>query len=381
MSCERVVIIGGGISGLCSALILQRIGISVKVYDQEDAPRTSETGIILGGNALKALDYIGVGDRLKKSAISTNNCTILSEPGKIIADFSYHSRHGFSKFLFILQKDFYKILADTLQPGTLHYSKKLVHFKQSPHDIQLSFLDGTTVKSDYLIACDGCYSFIRSQLSSYNVAFSNQTYWQGMVDVDEEISELGYSETWGPRGRFGIAPMPNKKLYWYAVKNAARKNDPYEKWSSLDLLFNFFSYHERIQTILEKTKDENIIRKELVELKHLQQYLFGRILLLGDSAHIVPSLLGQGASQAIEDAMYLAMCMKKEKLFHEGLMKYERQRLIRTKIVSTEMKRLQRIAQIDKPALCSIRNHFFRLVPARFHENKLKGLFDIEMIG
>ncbi|MGM0902756.1 MAG: FAD-dependent monooxygenase [Bacillota bacterium] len=381
MSCERVIIIGGGISGLCSALILQKIGINVKVFDQEDAPRTSETGMILGGNALKALDYIGVGDWIRKAAISSNNCTILSESGKTIVDFSYHSRHDFSNFLFILHQDFYKILAESLDSETLHYAKKLVHFKQSKHNIQLSFLDGTTIETDYLIACDGCYSFIRSQLSSSNIAISNQTYWHGLLEVDEDISDLGYSETWGPRGRFGIAPMPNKKLYWYAVKNADGKNDPYEKWASLDLLFNFFSYHEPIQLILEKTKDENIIRKELVELKPLQQYLYGRVLLLGDSAHIVPSHLGQGASQAIEDAMYLAMCMKIGKPFHESLIKYEQQRLIRTKTVSTEMKRLQSIAQIDKPALCSIRNHFLKLVPASFHESKLKGLFDIQLIG
>jgi FAD-dependent urate hydroxylase len=263
----------------------------------------------------------------------------------------------------------------------VHYAKKLVHFKQSTNDIQLLFLDGTTEKTEYLIACDGCYSFIRSQLLVSNVAFSSQTYWQGLLDIDDEISEVGFSETWGPRGRFGIAPMPNKKLYWYAVKNADGKNDPYKKWGSLDLLFNFFSYHEPIQTILEKTKDENLIQKDLVELKPLQQYLYGRVLLLGDSAHIVPGHLGQGASQAIEDAMYLAMHLKIGNSFHEGLMKYERQRVNRSKIVSTEMKRLQSVAQIDKPALCSIRNKFFKLVPASFHKNKLEGLFNIELIG
>jgi len=380
MSCEKFVIIGGGISGLCSALVFQKIGVPVEIYEREDSPYMPTTGVVLGGNALKALEYIGLGAIVRKAGISSDTCTIFSESGKTIADISYRSRNDSSKFFFILYQELYKLLAEALKPGTLHYSKKLVQFSQSNKNITLVFSDGTTINTDYLIACDGCHSFIRSQLLSSYAELSDLVYWQGILEIDDDILQLGFSETWGPRGSFGIAPMPNKKLYWYALKNTDGTSDRPKKWDSLDLLFNFFSYHEQILTILEKTKDENITQKQLYEHKPLQQYLFGRVLLLGDSAHIVPSKLGQGASQAIEDAMYLAICIKSGNNFEESLKNYERLRLNRTKRVSAEMKRLQMIGQIDKPALCSIRNKLLRLIPASFHENKLKGLFELEML-
>ncbi len=339
--------------------------------------------MILGANALKTLEYIGLVDIVKKAGISSENCTIYSESGKPIADLSYHSQNDNLKYFFILHQDFVKTLVDYLKPGTLHYSKKLVQFRQSNTTISLIFSDGTTIDTEYLIACDGLHSLIRSQLLQSYAELSDLVYWQGLLDIEDDIrhfSQLGFSETWGPRGSFGIAPLPNNQLYWYALKNTDGTSKPYENWVTLDLLFNFFSYHEPIQTILEKTKDENMIQKQIFEFKPLQQYLFDRVLLIGDSAHSVPGKLGQGASQAIEDAMFLAMCIKSHGTLDESFKRYERLRLNRSKIVSTQMNRLQMIGQMDKPALCFIRNRLLKLIPPSVHENKLKGLFEFEVL-
>jgi FAD-dependent urate hydroxylase len=377
---EKVAIIGGGISGICTALALQLRGIKAEVYEK-DSPcdMSSGPGLILGGNALKALEALGVGPAIRKAGISTDSFTIYSEWGKSLADLNCRSQKDSTAFLFILPSDFHAILKASLFPGTITYQKELIDFEESDNQVHLTFGDETSTACDYLIACDGKHSQLRSRLLPHiNLRFSGYTAWRGILVPDSEAAQIAYSETWGPRGRFGIVPLPDKKLYWYAIKKCASDGSSFEKWASLDLLFNFFSYHDPIQRILEKTEDEHIIRQDLYELEPLQQYLIGRILLLGDSAHGAYADLGQGASQAIEDSVCLVKWVRPELGLQESFRHYEEERLARTSQVSKDVKLFNKTAQLEKPVLCSIRNALFSLTPSSFHENRLKNLFEIE---
>ncbi|WP_052948633.1 FAD-dependent monooxygenase [Mesobacillus campisalis] len=379
MTGDRVAIIGGGIGGMCTARALQIRGIKAEVYEKgTQSNLASGPGLILGGNALKALDALGVGTDIRKAGVSTDSFTIYSEWGRSIADLNCRSQKDSTAFLFILPEDFHAILKASLSPGTLHYQKELIDFEDNNHDIHLTFQDGTATTFDFLIGCDGKHSFLRARLlPDIKLKFSGYTAWRGVLDPDNDARGL-YTETWGPRGRFGTAPLPDGKLYWYAIKKVAQDGSSYEKWASLDLLFNFFSYHEHIQRILEKTEDERIIRQDLYELEPLRQYLVGRVLLLGDSAHAAYADLGQGASQAIEDSICLAKWVKQDRPLKESFRHYEQERLVRTSRVAQEMKLFRKTAQLEKPLLCILRNILLKLLPSRFHENRLKNLFEIE---
>ncbi|WP_053360437.1 FAD-dependent monooxygenase [Bacillus sp. FJAT-27251] len=379
MAGERVAIIGGGIGGMCTARALQIRGIKAEVYEKgTQSNLSSGPGLILGGNALKALDALGVGTDIRKAGVSSDSFTIYSEWGRSIADLNCRSQKDSTAFLFILPEDFLAILKASLSPGTLHYQKELIDFEDNDHNIHLIFKDGTAVSCDYLIGCDGKHSFLRSRLlPDIKLKFSGYTAWRGVLDPDCDARAL-YTETWGPRGRFGTVPLPDGRLYWYAIKKIAPDGASYEKWASLDLLFNFFSYHEHIQRILEKTEDKHIVRHDLYELEPLRQYLIGRILLLGDSAHAAHADLGQGASQAIEDSICLAKRVKQGHPLKDSFRQYEQDRLSRTSQVAQEMKLFRKTAQLEKPFLCVLRNILLKLLPAKFHENRLKNLFEIE---
>lgn len=195
---------------------------------------------------------------------------------------------------------------------------------------------------------------------------------------DPPVNVPSYTETWGARGRFGIAPLSDDQIFWYALKKSTTENSGMSEWSPIDLLFNFFYYHEPIQEILESTSPDHIIYDDLYELKPLTPLLSGNILLLGDSAHASMPNIGQGASQAAEDAVYLAKWISIEETIDKAFSKYETHRQERMKLVKDEMKIYGLASRIDFPVLCSLRNKLLQMTPASYHNAKLRKVVEIE---
>jgi FAD-dependent urate hydroxylase len=378
MGDSRIAIIGGGISGMSSAIALQRKGIHAEVYEKDKEFIGPDTGLVLSGNAVRAYYIMGLGAQLLEKGLAADRCTLKSDSGAVIAEFDYQAPSHIPNYLFIQRSVLYRILTDALLPGTLHLDKHLVDIKWDSSIQKLYFKDGTFTEADFIIGCDGAVSKIRSILMpNSKLDFSGFVCWRGLIK-DPLINSNTYTETWGPRGRFGIAPMPDNQLYWYAFKKAETNKSDLSNWTPIDLLFNFFYYHDPIQEILENTTPENLIYDELYELKPLEHFHLGNILLIGDSAHASIPNIGQGASQAAEDAVFLAKWISTEDTIPNAFKMYERHRHERTKRVKNEMKMYGMAAQIDFPILCSIRNKLLQMAPASYHNEKLRKVIEID---
>lgn len=376
MDDAKIAIVGGGISGLCTAIALQKKGIHAEVYEKEKTRDEQDTGIILSGNAIRAFYIMGIGTKLREQGRESDGCLLKSDTGNIIAEFDYHAPSHIPNYLFINRSVLQKTLIDALLPGTLHLDKHMVDFEKDNKN-RIFFEDRTTVDFDYLISCDGAASSIRSKLYPYSkLSFSGYSCWRGILE-EPSVNVTAFTETWGPRGRFGIAPLPNHQIFWYAFKKSATENSNMREWSPIDLLFNFFYYHDPIQEILENTPPDQIIYNDLFELKHLPPIQSGNILLLGDSAHASLPNIGQGASQAVEDAVYLAKWLSTEETFDQAFLKYEKHRQDRMKLIKEEMKIYGFASQINFPILCSIRNKLLQMTPGSYHNEKLRKVVDI----
>lgn len=378
MANTRIAIIGGGISGLSTAVALQRKGIYTEVFEKEQVSSSPDTGMVLSGNAIRAFYIMGLGSQLLANGIATDSCFLKSDSGDSIAEFNYHSPSHIPNYLFIQRSTLYKILIAALLPGTFHLDKQLIDFSQNKSKIYLRFNDGAFSEADYLIGCDGAHSQIRTKLMPESkLDFSQSSCWRGMI-TNSPISLLPYTETWGPRGRFGIAPLPGNRLYWYAFKKSEPGKIDMAEWNTIDLLFNFFYYHDPIQQILENTPSENIIYDELYELKALDHLYCGNILLIGDSAHASMPNIGQGASQAIEDAVFLAKWISTEESVDKGFARYESHKLERMRLVKKEMQIYGLASQVNFPLLCTLRNKLLQMAPTAFHNEKLRKVVEIE---
>ncbi|RSD27538.1 FAD-dependent monooxygenase [Mesobacillus subterraneus] len=213
-------IIGGGISGLSTALALQRKGFRAEVYEQASGMNAPDTGIVLCGNAVRAFYILGLGPKLLEYGLASDICQLKSHSGELIAEFNYDAPTHIPNYLFIQRSVLHTLLADALLPGSLHFNKLLIDLKQDQHKIHVSFQDGSQAVSDFVIGCDGADSRIRSQyMPDGKLHYTGYVCWRGIVEAPS-IEPIMYSETWGPRGRFGIAPMPGNRLYWYVFKKS-----------------------------------------------------------------------------------------------------------------------------------------------------------------
>lgn len=198
--------------------------------------------------------------------------------------------------------------------------------------------------------------------------------------IDDLPADLNFdetSETWGPGSRFGIVPLTNKRVYWFACLNA-KANDPVMKeFRVSDLLRYFGKFHSPVPEILKKTRDEQLIWSDIMDLEPIRQFAFGNIVLMGDAAHATTPNMGQGACMAIEDAAVLSNCLENYATTEEAFRQFEVKRIGRTTRIVNTSRTLGRVAQWENPLLLKLRNAALRLTPQRVTEGQLKFLYEV----
>ncbi len=123
----------------------------------------------------------------------------------------------------------------------------------------------------------------------------------------------------------------------------------------------FSSWHEPIPSVIAATPE--ILRNDILDRPPTRTWGRGRITLLGDAAHPTAPNLGQGACQALEDAVVLADLLRRESDVAKALRIYERQRQRRTNSLTKEAFRLGRILQVENPVAQWLRNTSARCFP------------------
>ncbi|MBX7124420.1 MAG: FAD-dependent monooxygenase, partial [Cyclobacteriaceae bacterium] len=173
---------------------------------------------------------------------------------------------------------------------------------------------------------------------------------------------------WGAAGRFGYVPVQEGVVYWFACKNAPQKDQTMSQWSIRELRANFETYGNTVKTLLDHTAPDTLIWSDIIDLKPIHQFAFGRIALLGDAAHATTPNLGQGACQGIEDALALQKALL---AFPENdvkaLQHFQQTRLKRTHQIVNTSWRLGKLAQIENAIITVIRNGLFRAIPEKIN--------------
>lgn len=370
-------IIGGGIAGLTAAIALQQKGLSSSIFEAASEIKAVGAGLALAANAMRGFDHLGLMDEVVALGRLLPSFSIFDQSGKCItkADSQAVSRkYGLDNFL-IHRATLHRFLVSKIDPNHVFTNKKAISFQYIQDKIEVSFEDGTSHLTDYLIVADGIHSAIRKQLlPTSHPRYAGYTCWRAVIDNNDlDISES--SETWGRKGRFGIAPLANRQLYWFACINAPQDSPEMKAFDVKDLWENFRGYHQPVPDILEKTLDEQLIWNDIIDLEPLAQYAFGKVLLIGDAGHATTPNLGQGACQAIEDAVVLADEIAACPDIQNAFQAFEKRRLKRTHYITNTSWQLGRIAQMDSPFLSYLRNIAFRALPSRLKEKQMDKVF------
>lgn len=376
----KIAIVGGGIAGLTAAIALKKKGFETIIFESAPEIKAVGAGLVLAGNAIKAYDALGLKDELIKHGRLLESFRVLDKKGKTISEtknLSDTGATGENNFT-IHRADLHAFLLEQIDNDSIRLNKKLIDISKEPNGLALTFADDTICHADYAIIADGIHSAARLKyVPESTPRYAGYTCWRAVINSSElNITET--SETWGSNGRFGIAPLSNNRIYWFAVVKSPQNNQEYKNYTVKNLLKQFEGYHPSVSALLNATNDEDLLWNDIIDIKPIDTLAFDRMVLIGDAGHATTPNMGQGACQAIEDAVYLAKYMEENKSIQEAFKVFEKNRLKRVHWVVNTSWNLGKVAQNQNPVFGAIRNFLFRLIPESVNKKQLQKITEVE---
>ncbi|MDY3496429.1 FAD-dependent monooxygenase [Riemerella anatipestifer] len=358
---ETISIIGAGIGGLTTALMLKNKGFNIEVFESSKEIKPVGAGIIIANNAMQVFKKLGIQDKIEKAGnrISCMKITDTQLKSISVVDLTeYEKKYGVHNIA-IHRGELQKILVNEVGYDNIRLSKRLIKVQKS-EPFKLTFEGYSTMESKILIGADGINSVVRKDLfEESKLRNANQKCWRGICEMNlpqKYHNEL--NEAWGKGKRFGFVKISDRKVYWYALTNS--KNI---KPNEINLCELFSEFHSDILKIISATDRNQIVVSDIIDLKPIDKWQKRNVCLVGDAAHATTPNLGQGACQAIEDAYVLGKLLDKGISIENTFEKYENLRHKKAhKIVNTSWI-LGKIAHLDNPFLVCLRNNILRFTP------------------
>ena len=348
----KAVVVGGGIGGLTTALMLHQRGIACEIYEQADAVRELGVGINTLPHAILELKKLGLLERLDEAAIRTFELIytnrlgqeIWREPrgidgGYDVPQFSIHRGR--------LQSVIHKAVVERLGPDAIRTGARLGAFKQDEGGVTGWFFDRAgahvaTARGDILVGADGIHSTVRSALypSEGPPVWNGLMLWRGATEWPAFLTGRSMIVAGGLSSKMVVYPIAEgwrqgiKLTNWAVVAKIGEGGVPPRKedWSRpgrredlMPHVVRFSIPHLNVQKLIESTPE--LWEYPMCDRDPLPRWTHGRVTLLGDAAHPMYPVGSNGASQAILDARCLADHLVRAEHPMQALAAYERDRL------------------------------------------------------
>jgi 2-polyprenyl-6-methoxyphenol hydroxylase-like FAD-dependent oxidoreductase len=278
--------------------------------------------------------------------------------------------------LCVHRADLHRALFEPLPARCLQANEVIQSFVQGADGVTARFASGREARADGLIGADGINSVIRSQLHGAAApVYRGYCIWRGIAPDPGGIAPGHISETWGAGQRFGILPMGQGRICWYATRNGppAQPDLPAGRKAQVQDLFQ--NWHDPIPALIAATKAEDIMKNDARDRKPLRRWGDGSVTLLGDAAHPITPNVGQGACLAIEDAACLAKLLSGASSAAAAFRAYETLRRPRTAFIARQARRIGTIGQWENPWIVRARNLVTRLVLSRSPDMQLNAVY------
>ncbi|GAB3328074.1 FAD-dependent monooxygenase [Larkinella ripae] len=371
-----ILVIGGGISGLLSAILQERNGHRVTLIEKSDEWKPVGGGITLTLNGVRLLKSLGFMPQIERCANEIRTITIADRVGRTLSSFHLDDyAASYAKTVTIFRPHLHQILLNGLTTTHVQLGTGFRAIEQLPDQAAVTFTDGTTGRYDLVLGCDGINSAVRSALfPTATIKYAGYSSWRF---VAPDVGDLDYStvtEMWSTGQRFGIVPLTENRVHCFASVNTG-KNSVENRGISVPAFRKIFSgfggYVPQLMATLKQSSD--LIYNDLEDV-HVKKWYKGRVLLMGDAAHGMTPNMTQGASLAIEDAWVLATQLARCATPETALSAFYNARKKRVNAIQRKSNLLGKIGQISTPALCNLRNYCWKRIPDRWIQNDLKKL-------
>lgn len=342
----RILIAGGGIGGLTTALCLQRAGFAVEVHERADAFSEVGAGIQLGPNAMHVLARLDLDEALAERAVVPERLEMRQGSSgrrifSIAAGDAMLNRYG-APYLHIHRADLIEVLAKAAHErlgDSLKTGSEIVHARANGVGAVVELASGEAAGANAVIGADGVHSRVRESLfGPIDLRFTGYVAWRAVIPVDEEIeAKIPRNATvWTGQDRHAVTYRlrGGKALNFVGVVH--RPDWMNENWSEVgrieDLRVDFERFSPQIGAVIERIEAPLIWA--IVDRPPVLTWGRGHVTLLGDAAHPMPPFMAQGAGMAIEDAWELAAALSElGRDVSAGLRLYESRRQARTAAV------------------------------------------------
>jgi salicylate hydroxylase len=373
------IVAGGGIGGLAAALALARQGFGVKVLEQ--APELGEigAGIQLGPNAFSAFDALGVGPQARERAVYTDELVMhdaIDETLVARVPVGEGFRRRFSNpYAVIHRADVHSSLlegAEASQRIEFLTGTPVATVEQDTDTVTVRDARGGSHRGLALIGADGIKSTVREQFIGDDARVSGHVVYRAVVDREEFPADLQWNAAsiWvGPNCHLVHYPLRAGEQYNVVVTFHSREQ---EQWGVTDgsqeeVQSYFGAVAPRARQLIDLPKSWR--RWATADREPVERWTYGRVTLLGDSAHGMLQYMAQGACMALEDAVTLGEALRASGGdIPKSLDLYQRSRVARTARVllsSREMGRIYHAHGVER----LVRNDLWRnREPERFYD-------------
>ena len=337
-----ILIAGGGIGGLAAALGLARKGYKSIVLEQAPALGEIGAGIQIGPNAFHCFDALGLGDALRGKAVYIDHLVLMDamQDERIAAiplDEPFRKRFG-NPYAVVHRADLHKVLLDAcerLDCVEIRVNAQVKSYAQDGNAVTATLTAADPVEGSALIGADGLWSNIRRQMVNDGAPrVSGHTTYRSVIPTDEMPEDLRWNAAtlWaGPKCHIVHYPLKGGKVFNLVVTchNDAAEPVAGKPVSHEEMRRGFAHVCARALKIIDHGRDWKLW--VLCDREPIQNWVDGRVALLGDAAHPTLQYFAQGACMALEDGVCLAHMLDT----HEGeiqpaLVAYNKQRLVRT---------------------------------------------------
>ena len=319
MTALRIGLVGAGSSGLLLALLLQRQGHQIALFEQAPQLRPEGCGILLVGSgvaAIAAADIDGLLEEILSAGLPVSRFVVRNLRGDLINSSEAEQEPGALPSLLIPRRAILTAMASRLQPGVFQPSHRLRSWQQTAHAVEAHFEDGSHWCGDLLIGADGIHSRVGQTMTpTRQLHYLGDRVWRGVVrdgqfcrdgeffvyargrGVYANVFDLGHSADGVPLTHWGLfqeevlpaSRSEQRRLLAEPAPEAALAKLPAD-----------------LAALIRATPAEQQVANWSFDIEPMPALAVGRVALVGDAGHAMSSSQARGMTAGLEDAVSLA---------------------------------------------------------------------------
>ena len=373
---RRALIVGAGIGGLSAGIALRRAGWDVRIFERSASLRELGFGVGLAPNAMAALADLGVAREVIERSFEPARGEARRPDGKALKRGTIPRGVLGGPFVVAMRPVLYGALLEAAGMETVTAGAEATGFSLSRDRVALHLANGSTAEGDLLVGADGVHSVIRRQLHPSEPPPRPSRIISVRGAVDGAIGQLGGMDAiyyLGPGIESAFIRASATGIYWFLavaeevvpapVRLAADASSPSDAAAGVlaHMAPRFDASFRAITAATAELRYDGM----LVDRDPLPSWGAGRATLIGDAAHPMLPQTGQGAAQAIVDAVTLGKMLTGDADVERTLRAFEAERQPKTAALVRQGRRTARFMRIRNPVVCYAREIALRAFPVK----------------